>query len=176
MNYKRLLGGFVPFICWPHYFHSSSIPLSSWLKTRVTRISWKIKEWRISLWWLIKSHLMRSELTQDEIQPTRGQSEMNIRIFGNKTWKTSKFQFSEFSIRVFPKIDRSGTASRIVSEQNNFSKKVTSNGDWTLNPRTIVVTSCAYSLVTRSTSRTASCGFLAFFRQDTKQKDFIKSQ
>ena len=33
-----------------------------------------------------------------------------------------------------------------------------------------------YFYVTRSTSRAVLCGFLAFFRQDTEQKDFIKFQ
>ena len=34
----------------------------------------------------------------------------------------------------FPKVDHSGNVARIVLEQNKFSKKVSSNRDWTLNP------------------------------------------
>ena len=46
-------------------------------------------------------------------------------------------------IRVFPKIDLSGSSARIVLEQDKFSKKVTSNRDWTCDPRTVVLT-CYY--------------------------------
>ena len=38
----------------------------------------------------------------------------------------------------FPKIDNSGSISRIVLEQNKFSQKVTFNRDGTLDPRTLV--------------------------------------
>ena len=41
----------------------------------------------------------------------------------------------------FPKIDHSGEDARIVLDQHKFSKKkVTSNRDGTLGPRTVVCT------------------------------------
>ena len=49
--------------------------------------------------------------------------------------------------RVFLRRDHCGIDVRIVLEQNKFSKKVTSNRDWTCNPRTVVTISCVYSLM-----------------------------
>ena len=47
--------------------------------------------------------------------------------------------------RGFPKGDHSGIGARIVLEQYKFTKKATSNRTWTLNPRTVVLTSCVQS-------------------------------
>ena len=47
--------------------------------------------------------------------------------------------------RGFPKIDHSGIDTRIVFKKNKFSKKVTSNRVRTLDPRTVVLTSCVQS-------------------------------
>ena len=41
------------------------------------------------------------------------------------------YHFSLQITRAFPKIDHSGSAVRIVLEQNKLSKKVTSDRDWT---------------------------------------------
>ena len=41
-------------------------------------------------------------------------------------------------IQGFPKIDPSGSAARIVLEQNKFSETVTSTTDWTWDPRILV--------------------------------------
>ena len=49
--------------------------------------------------------------------------------------------------RGFPKIDNSGINARIVLQQNKFSKKATSSRTWTLEPRTIVLTSFVHSYV-----------------------------
>ena len=46
------------------------------------------------------------------------------------------------AIRGFTKIDNSGIDARIELEQNKFSKNVSSNRNCTLNPRTVVLTSC----------------------------------
>ena len=51
------------------------------------------------------------------------------------------------SIVFFSEIDHSDSSARIVSEQNKFSENITSNRDWTCDPRTVVVTSCVYSLL-----------------------------
>ena len=48
-------------------------------------------------------------------------------------------------IRGFPKIDHSGIGVRIVFKKNKFSKKATSNRDRTLDPSTVVLTSCVQS-------------------------------
>ena len=45
------------------------------------------------------------------------------------------------SIPGFPKIDHSGIDARIVLEQINSAQKATSNRAWTLDPRTVVLTS-----------------------------------
>ena len=45
---------------------------------------------------------------------------------------------NKFDNQGFPKIDHSGCTARIVLEQNEFSKKVTSNRDWTRDPTTLV--------------------------------------
>ena len=47
----------------------------------------------------------------------------------------------------FPKICHCGRTARIVLEQNKLSQKITSNRDWTWDPKTVVVTSCVHSLV-----------------------------
>ena len=54
----------------------------------------------------------------------------------------SKASDANIGIQGFPKIDHSGISARIGLEQNKFSKKATSNKTKTLNPRTVVLTSC----------------------------------
>ena len=44
---------------------------------------------------------------------------------------------NSYSIRVFPKVDHSGRSARIVLDQINSAKKMTSNRSWTLDPRTV---------------------------------------
>ena len=48
-------------------------------------------------------------------------------------------------IRGFPKTDHSGIDARVVLKIDKFSKKVTSSRDITLDPRTVVLTSCVQS-------------------------------
>ena len=70
----------------------------------------------------------------------------------------------KFDNQGFSKIDHSGCAARIVLEQNEFSKKVTSNRDWTRDPTTLVA--FCYSLMSsqiadqwhQSVSNVEKCG------------------
>ena len=80
-----------------------------------------------------------------------------IRIQDFHGWDLSVLVTQIYFIRVVPGIDHSGIDARIVLEQNKFSKKVTSNRDWTLNPGTVVLVSCVYSIVPSQLSYHGNC-------------------
>ena len=93
-------------------------------------------------------HLGKTPLSPDEPQMARV-AILNHSEVVHKRQRWQHFRHSNNN-RVFPKINHSGNSATIVLEQNKFSEEITLNRD--CDPRTVVLTSCVYSLPNCSNS------------------------